>query len=55
MEPFATTGVYVNFLGDDGNARVRACYRNNYERLVALKHTYDPTNFFHINQNIKPV
>jgi FAD/FMN-containing dehydrogenase len=35
--------------------RVRAAYGTNYERLAALKHKYDPTNFFRLNQNIKPV
>jgi FAD/FMN-containing dehydrogenase len=51
---FASLGVYVNFLGDEGEERIRASYGLNYERLVALKNRYDPTNFFHLNQNIKP-
>jgi len=54
LEPFASSGVYVNFLGQEGEGRVRAAYGVNYERLVALKNTYDPTNFFALNQNIKP-
>ncbi len=54
MEPFASSGVYVNFLGNEGEGRVRASYGVNYERLVALKDRYDPTNFFALNQNIKP-
>ncbi|HEX9133927.1 MAG TPA: BBE domain-containing protein, partial [Ktedonobacteraceae bacterium] len=54
LEPFANSGVYVNFLGNEGEGRVRATYRVNYERLVALKNRYDPTNFFQFNQNIKP-
>jgi hypothetical protein len=54
MEPFASSGVYVNFLGNEGEGRVRASYGVNYERLLALKHRYDPTNFFARNQNIKP-
>jgi hypothetical protein len=43
-----------NFPGDEGEVAVRASYRANYERLVALKNTYDPTNLFHLNQNIVP-
>lgn len=54
MEPFVSSGVYANFLGNEGEGRVRAAYGVNYERLVALKNTYDPTNFFALNQNIKP-
>ncbi len=54
MQPFLEPGVYVNNLGDEGEERVRAAYGPNYERLVALKNKYDPTNFFWMNQNIKP-
>jgi hypothetical protein len=54
LEPFESLGVYVNFLGHEGEGRVRAAYGGNYERLVALKNTYDPTNFFSLNQNIRP-
>ena len=55
MEPYSTGGVYVNFLGNEGESRVRAAYDpGKYERLVALKDRYDPTNFFRLNQNIKP-
>ena len=53
-EPFLEEGVYVNYLGDEGEARARAAYGLNYERLVKLKNKYDPTNFFRLNQNIKP-
>ncbi len=54
MKPFST-GVYVNELGDEGEARVREAYNpTTYERLVALKRKYDPENMFHLNQNIKP-
>lgn len=50
-----TTGVYVNFLGDEGAERVREAYgEDNYRKLVELKNKYDPMNFFHLNQNIKP-
>jgi FAD/FMN-containing dehydrogenase len=48
-------GVYVNFLGDEGVERVRQSYGSKkYDRLQALKRTYDPDNFFRINQNIPP-
>ena len=54
MQPFAT-GVYVNNLGGEGEDRVRAAYAPaTYERLVALKDKYDPTNLFQLNQNIRP-
>jgi hypothetical protein len=46
--------VYVNYLEDEGDQRVRAAYGPNYDRLVTLKNKYDPANFFRLNQNIKP-
>jgi FAD/FMN-containing dehydrogenase len=52
MTPFLEGAVYVNNLGD-GEHRVREAYGANYERLVALKSTYDPTNLFRLNQNIR--
>jgi FAD/FMN-containing dehydrogenase len=39
---------------DEGEDRERASYRENYDRLVAIKNKYDPTNLFRVNQNIKP-
>lgn len=54
MRPFSTGGVYANNLGDEGADRIRAAYGENYPRLVDLKHKYDPTNFFRLNQNIRP-
>ena len=54
MDPFKTGGVYVNYMGDEGAERVKAAYGETYDRLVALKKKYDPTNFFRLNQNIKP-
>jgi FAD/FMN-containing dehydrogenase len=55
LQPFSTGGVYVNFLGDEGQDRVKASYgADKYDRLVALKNKYDPTNFFRLNQNIEP-
>jgi FAD/FMN-containing dehydrogenase len=53
-ERFSSGGVYVNFLGEDGEERVKAAYGSHYQRLVALKRKYDPTNVFRLNQNIKP-
>jgi Berberine and berberine like len=52
--PFTLKGVYTNFLGEEGEEQVRASYSVNYERLVALKNTYDPSNTFHFNPNIQP-
>jgi FAD/FMN-containing dehydrogenase len=52
--PYATGGAYVNFLTQDEGERVRAVYGGNYERLVAVKNKYDPSNLFRVNQNIRP-
>ncbi|MFH1572987.1 MAG: BBE domain-containing protein, partial [Acidobacteriota bacterium] len=52
VEPFSTGGVYVNFLTQDEQERVRMAYKGNYERLVRLKKKYDPDNFFRMNHNI---
>jgi FAD/FMN-containing dehydrogenase len=56
MEPYSPGGLYVNFagLGEEGEKLVRDAYGANYQRLVALKTRYDPTNLFQLNQNIKP-
>ena len=54
VEPFATGEVYVNHLDAEEATRIRAAYSGNYERLVALKNKYDPTNLFRMNQNIRP-
>lgn len=54
IEPCSATGAYVNFLGEEGQERTRSAYRESYGRLVALKNTYDPDNFFRLNQNIEP-
>ncbi|HEX4717463.1 MAG TPA: FAD-binding oxidoreductase [Thermoleophilaceae bacterium] len=54
LEPYGV-GVYVNFLMDEGEARVRAAYgKDKYDRLRALKREWDPDNLFHLNQNIPP-
>ena len=52
--PYASAGTYVNFMTDDESSRVAAAYGDNYPRLIELKHKYDPTNVFHVNQNIQP-
>jgi FAD/FMN-containing dehydrogenase len=52
--PFGTGGAYVNFMMDDEPDRVRASYRENYDRLVTVKTKYDPKNYFRVNQNIQP-
>src|ERR1700741_3827170 len=54
LHPFGAGGAYVNFMMDEGEDRVRATYRGNYDRLAAVKGKYDPDNFFRVNQNIKP-
>ena len=52
-EPFATGGVYVNFISD-GEERIAGAYGANYDKLVKVKAKYDPENFFRLNQNIAP-
>lgn len=54
MRPFSPGGVYVNYLSNEGEERIKAAYGSNYERLVTLKNKYDPVNLFRCNQNIKP-
>jgi FAD/FMN-containing dehydrogenase len=55
VEPFASGQVYVNHLdAEEGTTRIKAAYSRNYDRLVALKNKYDPTNLFRLNQNIRP-
>lgn len=54
LHPYSAGGAYVNFLMDEGEERVKATYKENYDRLVAAKNKYDPDNLFKVNQNIKP-
>ena len=54
LHPYSAGGAYVNFMMDEGDERIRATYRENYDRLSAIKAKYDPENFFRVNQNIKP-
>lgn len=55
LKPFGTSDTYVNYLGEEGSAAVKASYGANYARLASLKRKYDPENFFRFNQNISPV
>jgi len=54
LHPYSAGGAYVNFMMDEGQDRVQAAFRDNYGRLASIKKKYDPTNFFRVNQNIKP-
>ncbi|WP_030171324.1 FAD-binding oxidoreductase [Spirillospora albida] len=54
LHPMSAGGAYVNFLMDEGQDRVKAAYRGNYDRLAQIKRRYDPENVFHVNQNIAP-
>jgi hypothetical protein len=54
LHPYSMGGAYVNFMMDEGQERVQATYQDNYARLVEVKTKYDPTNLFHVNQNIRP-
>jgi len=55
MRPFLAGGAYGNYVTDEGEAIAREAYGSNYDRLVSLKNIYDPTNFFRMNHNIKPL
>jgi hypothetical protein len=54
LHPHSAGGAYVNFMMDEGQERVQATYRGNYERLAKVKQKYDPGNLFRVNQNIRP-
>jgi FAD/FMN-containing dehydrogenase len=55
LQPYAENAVYVNYLGEEGEDRIRAAYGDeHFDRLVALKRKYDPGNVFRNNQNITP-
>jgi FAD/FMN-containing dehydrogenase len=54
MQPFLISSSYGNYVSDEGDESARAAYGANYDRLVALKKKYDPTNLFRMNHNIKP-
>jgi len=55
LHPYSAGGAYVNFMMEEGQDRVKAAFRDNYDRLAAVKMRYDPDNFFRVNQNIRPV
>lgn len=54
VHPYTLGGAYVNFMMEEGEDRIKATYGDNYARLAETKRKYDPKNFFHVNQNIKP-
>ena len=54
LHPYSAGGAYVNMMMDEGQERVRASYRENYDRLARIKAEYDPDNLFRVNQNIEP-
>lgn len=54
LHPYSSGGAYVNMMMDEGQERVRASYRDNYDRLARVKSRYDPGNLFRVNQNIEP-
>jgi FAD/FMN-containing dehydrogenase len=54
LKPWAQEGTYLNYLSDEGEDRVKESFGHHYKRMEELKNKYDPTNFFRLNQNIKP-
>lgn len=54
LHPHSAGGGYVNFMMEEGQERVAATYRDNYPRLLEVKRKYDPSNLFHVNQNVRP-
>ena len=54
LRPYSGGRVYANFLSVEGEEGVRSAFGGNYPRLVAIKKKYDPSNFFRVNQNIRP-
>ena len=54
LHPHSAQGAYVNFMMDEGEDRIRATYRDNYQRLAQTKGKWDPENVFRLNQNIGP-
>ena len=54
LHPHSAGASYINFMMEEGRDRIQATYGGNYARLKKVKSTYDPANFFHVNQNIAP-
>jgi FAD/FMN-containing dehydrogenase len=54
LHPYSMGGAYSNFMMDEGQERVQASFKHNYDRLVKIKAKYDPDNLFRVNQNIRP-
>lgn len=54
LHPHSSGGAYSNFMMDEGQERVKASYKHNYQRLARIKKHYDPNNLFRVNQNILP-
>lgn len=54
LHPYSTGGAYLNFIMDEGQERIKASYKHNYDRLSSIKKQYDPENLFRVNQNIQP-
>ncbi len=54
LHPYSAGGAYSNFMMEEGQDRIKASYKHNYDRLVQIKNSYDPENLFRVNQNIKP-
>ncbi|CAN5335593.1 FAD-binding oxidoreductase [soil metagenome] len=54
LHPHSSGGAYLNFIMNEGQDRIKASYKDNYDRLTKIKRKYDPNNFFKVNQNILP-
>ncbi|HWH61890.1 MAG TPA: FAD-binding oxidoreductase [Ginsengibacter sp.] len=54
LHPYSAGGAYLNFIMNEGQDRIKASYKGNYDRLTKIKKQYDPDNFFKVNQNILP-
>ncbi len=54
LHPYSAGGAYLNFIMNEGQDRIKASYKHNYDRLSKIKRKYDPDNLFRVNQNIEP-